>query len=167
VVLANRGFLQPFEPSRPERYFTAEGQADEAARQAAQREADTAFPFCIVEATTGAVVGRITLSSVVRGAWQNANLGYWVAGDRCGRGYATEAVGLAVRFAFLEAGLHRVQAAVMPRNEPSIRVLRRNGFRREGEAMRYLRINGVWEDHVVFAITREEWEPDQTEPHRA
>lgn len=64
---------------------------------------------------------------------------------------------LALRFAFAEAGLHRVQAAVMPRNGASIRVLEKTGFRREGLSLRYLQINGVWEDHLIFAITREEW----------
>jgi len=105
------------------------------------------------------VVGRITLSSVVLGAWRNANLGYWVARDRGGRGYATEAVALAVRYAFEDAGLHRVQAAVMPRNAPSIRVLEKNRFRPEGLAARYLQIHRAWEDHLLFAVTREEWPP--------
>jgi ribosomal-protein-alanine N-acetyltransferase len=103
------------------------------------------------------IVGLTHLSSVHRGAWRNANLGYWVARDRGGRGYATEAVRRTVAFAFEVAGLHRVQAAVMPRNEPSLRVLLKNGFRREGLAERYLEIAGVWEDHVILAVTAEEW----------
>jgi [ribosomal protein S5]-alanine N-acetyltransferase len=103
------------------------------------------------------IVGMTQLSPVHRGPWRNANLGYWVAEDRGGRGHATEAVHRTVAFAFEQAGLHRVQAAVMPRNEASIRVLMKNAFRREGVAERYLQIAGVWEDHVILAITSEEW----------
>jgi ribosomal-protein-alanine N-acetyltransferase len=104
------------------------------------------------------MVGTITLSMVVRAAWQNAMLGYWVARASGGRGYATAAAGQAVAFALgeRELGLHRVQAAVMPRNAASIRVLEKNGFRREGLAERYLRIAGRWEDHLLFALTAEE-----------
>ncbi len=93
---------------------------------------------------------------VVRGPWQNANIGYYVDRTWNGRGVCTEAVGLVVGFAFDRAGLHRVQAAVMPRNTPSIRVLEKNGFRREGLAPRYLQIDGVWENHVIFARTTED-----------
>lgn len=92
-----------------------------------------------------------------RGAWQNAVLGYFVDADQNGKGFATEAARLALGFAFGHAGLHRVQAGVMPRNERSIRVLAKTGFRNEGVALRYLEIGGMWEDHIIFAITREEW----------
>jgi [ribosomal protein S5]-alanine N-acetyltransferase len=104
--------------------------------------------------TQGPIVGATRLSMVHRGAWQNASLGYWVAQDRCRRGIGTSAVGMTVAFAFDELGLHRVQAAVMP-----LRVLAKNGFRREGLAERYLQIAGVWEDHLIFAITAEERTP--------
>jgi [ribosomal protein S5]-alanine N-acetyltransferase len=91
----------------------------------------------------------------VRRVFQNAHLGYAVTEAANGRGYATEAVQEATRIAFEELGLHRVQAAVIPRNDASIRVLEKAGFRREGFAERYLLINGAWEDHLVFAVTRE------------
>jgi len=93
----------------------------------------------------------------VRAAWQNCTIGYFVDQSRNGRGYATEAVGLASGFAFGEGGLHRVQAAVMPRNAASIRVVEKNGYRFEGLARRYLQINGLWEDHNIYAMTAEEW----------
>ena len=104
------------------------------------------------------MIGRVALANVVRGPWQNATLGYWISADAGGRGHATRAVRLILRFAFEHAGLHRVQPAVIPRNERSIRVVERVGFRREGRAARYLKINGVWEDHDIFALTREDWE---------
>lgn len=95
----------------------------------------------------------------MRGAWDNATLGYFVDGERNGRGYATQAVRQVVGFAFSNAGLHRVQAAVMPTNVASARVLQKNGFRCEGRSPRYLRIAGAWEDHDVYAVTAEEWPP--------
>jgi [ribosomal protein S5]-alanine N-acetyltransferase len=95
---------------------------------------------------------------VVRGPWQNATLGYWIDKHAGGRGHATRAVRLAVRFAFEHAGLHRVQPAIIPRNVRSVRVAEKVGFRLEGRALRYLKINGVWEDHDVYALTVEDWE---------
>jgi [ribosomal protein S5]-alanine N-acetyltransferase len=135
------------------------------------REAGASYAFAIVDGDgsvhrasahhaavgSGAIVGMIQLSSVSRGVWENATLGYWVAESRNGRGVATEAVAQAVAFAFGRLGLHRVQAGVMPRNLRSLRVLEKNGFRHEGVAERYLRIAGRWEDHAILALTFEEW----------
>jgi [ribosomal protein S5]-alanine N-acetyltransferase len=104
-----------------------------------------------------AIVGRIALGGILRGAFQNAYLGYWIDAEHQGRGFMTEAVRAATSFAFESAGLHRVQAAVMPRNAASRRVLEKVGYRREGAAERYLCIAGVWEDHAIFALTTEEW----------
>lgn len=106
----------------------------------------------------------MTLANIVRGAWQNCTIGYFVDEGRGGRGYATEAVRLAVRYAFEHATLHRVQAAVMPRNARSIRVVEKAGFRYEGTAARYLRINGTWEDHNIYAVTREDRDPGSGAP---
>jgi ribosomal-protein-alanine N-acetyltransferase len=102
-------------------------------------------------------IGRIALGGLLRGAFQNAYLGYWIDAEYEGRGLMTEAVRATVSFAFAAAELHRVQAAVMPRNTGSQRVLEKAGFRREGVAQRYLCIAGVWEDHILFAVTAEEW----------
>jgi len=157
LVLRNRRFLQPFEPRRAESWFSLEGVRAELARSVEDRRMDWAFAFGIWERDTAELVGRVALSTVVRGAWQNANLGYFVAQDRGGRGYATLAVREALAFGFGWVELHRVQAAAMPRNLRSIRVLEKNGFRREGMAKDYLRIDGKWEDHLIYAITVEEW----------
>jgi ribosomal-protein-alanine N-acetyltransferase len=105
----------------------------------------------------GALIGRIALTGVMRGAFLSAHLGYWIDGERQGRGYMTEAVATVVQFAFQKLGLHRVQAAVMPHNAASLRVLAKLGFRKEGESPRYLQIAGRWADHDVFAMTSEEW----------
>lgn len=103
------------------------------------------------------IVGRIALGGILRGAFQNAYLGYWIDAGHQGQGLMTEAVRAATTFAFGAAALHRVQAAVMPSNKGSLRVLEKAGYRREGSAARYLCIAGAWEDHVLFAVTAEEW----------
>jgi len=103
------------------------------------------------------VLGRIALGGLLRGAFQNAYLGYWIDLEHEGRGLTTEAVRAATSFAFASAELHRVQAAVMPSNPASQRVLEKAGYRREGLAARYLCIAGSWEDHILFAVTAEEW----------
>ncbi len=156
LLVANREFLRPFEPERPDWFFTLSGIRGELERARADRDADALHAFGIWERATGTLVGRVALANIVRGAWQNATLGYFVGRAWGGRGYATEAVRQVLDFAFGPGQLHRVQAAVMPRNTPSIRVLEKNGFRYEGRAERYLQINGEWEDHAIYAITAEE-----------
>jgi ribosomal-protein-alanine N-acetyltransferase len=105
------------------------------------------------------IIGRVGLGGVMRGVFQNAYLGYWIDVDHQGRGLMTEAVIATTTFALDALGLHRLQAAVMPRNARSLRVLEKAGYRREGLAERYLCITGQWEDHVIFGVTKEEWKP--------
>ncbi|AKU95880.1 Ribosomal-protein-S5p-alanine acetyltransferase [Labilithrix luteola] len=101
-------------------------------------------------------IGKIALNGVMRGAMYGAYLGYWMDGNVLGQGLATEGIRAVLDFAFGPAGLHRIQAAIMPHNARSLRVIEKLGFRREGYAERYLQIAGRWEDHVLFARTREE-----------
>jgi len=103
------------------------------------------------------VIGRVALGGILRGAFQNAYLGYWIDVDHQNQGLMTEAVRAATTFAFGSGALHRIQAAVMPNNAPSQRVLEKVGYRREGVALRYLCIAGSWQDHVLFAVTADEW----------
>lgn len=154
----NRSFFEPYEPVVPDDEFTLEVVRERIRAQAADRRRDRGYTFGIFRRDDDALVGHVTLSAVFRRAWQNANLGYSVAEEWGGRGYATEAVRLALAFAFAHAGLHRVQAAVMTDNPRSARVLAKAGFRSEGLAERYLQIGGVWRDHEIYALTREDWE---------
>jgi [ribosomal protein S5]-alanine N-acetyltransferase len=101
--------------------------------------------------------GEINVSSIQRGPFQNAYIGYWIDQPMAGHGYVPESAVLAFRFAFEELALHRLQIAIIPRNVPSHRVAEKLGVRNEGTALRYLEINGIWEDHVRYAITVEEW----------
>lgn len=114
--------------------------------------------FALYLTTAGErVVGRVTLGHLVRGVFQNAYLGYEVDAEWVGQGLATEAVGATLDFAFGLLGLHRVQAAILPRNIRSLRVVAKLGFRREGLARDYLRIAGQWEDHELYALVSDEW----------
>jgi [ribosomal protein S5]-alanine N-acetyltransferase len=158
----NAAFLAPREPRRAADYLTLAAQQSELREVAANRAADRGYAFGIVH--DGALVGRIALNNIVRGVFQNAYLGYFVGQDHNGKGFATEAVRLAVDHGFDHLALHRVQAAVMLDNPGSMRVLEKSGFRREGIARRYLQIDGTWVDHVLFAITTEDPQPSTGRP---
>lgn len=104
-----------------------------------------------------AILGMINFGQIVRGPFQNAYLGYWIGVDHVRRGYMTEGVRIALRHAFVDLGLHRVEANIKPGNEASLMLARRLGFREEGYSPRYLQIAGEWADHVRFAMTIEDW----------
>lgn len=154
---SNRNFLAPWEPKWPEDFFTLEGQRQrlEGLERAVQN--DQGYPFGIFLKHNNKLIGRVNLSSVGRGFFLSANLGYSMDWRYNGRGYMTEAVRLILGFAFEDLGLHRIQAATLTHNHGSMRVLEKTGFRREGTALRYLKINDQWQDHHIFAITAEEF----------
>jgi ribosomal-protein-alanine N-acetyltransferase len=122
-----------------------------------QRAFDSAYGFGIF-LRRGEFVGEVSLGTVQRGPFQSAFVGYWIDEDHAGNGYVPEAVVLTLRYAFDELALHRVEAVIVPRNERSRRVVDKLGLRAEGVAERFLQIQGVWEDHLRYAITRDEWE---------
>ena len=152
---ANREHTGPWDPARDESFYTEAGQRLELDLDQRSWAAGSAYAFAVLDTDLAdRLIGRVALSNVVRGPWQNATLGYWIDKDALGRGHATRAVRLVLRFAFEHAGLHRVQPAIIPRNARSVRVAEKAGFRLEGRALRYLKINGTWEDHDVYALTR-------------
>lgn len=123
-----------------------------------ERELGTGYGFGVfVGQRPERFSGEINISSVQRGPFQNAYVGYWIDEAMAGHGYIPEAFVIVCRFAFEDLMLHRLQASIIPRNRPSIRVAEKLGLRNEGTALRYLEINGVWEDHVRYAITSEDW----------
>lgn len=154
--LENREYMQRYEPVRADSYWTLERQRELLQQGEQSLLEGTGYVFGIFQSDTGQLIGRIELSGVARGPFQNASVGYFVDRQQHGRGYATVALAWVKEYAFREAGLHRIQAGVMPWNKPSQRVLEKVGFRREGLAERYLCINGKWEDHILYAITAEE-----------
>jgi ribosomal-protein-alanine N-acetyltransferase len=106
----------------------------------------------------GEFAGEMNLSSIQRGPFQNAYVGYWIDEAKAGHSYTPEALVVVCRFAFEELALHRLQISIVPRNKASRRVVDKLAIREEGIAVRYLEINGTWEDHVRYAITAEEWD---------
>ncbi len=120
-----------------------------------ERQIGTGYSFGIFVGNRFA--GEINLSSVQRGAYQNGYVGYWIDKELAGNGYMPEACVVLFQYAFEELCLHRLQIAIVPRNNPSRQVVRKLDLRQEGTAVRYLEIDGVWEDHVRYAITGEEW----------
>lgn len=155
AYVANRAFLAPYEPERPEAWFTEEGQAQVLAVLTAPSRADQGRAHVVVD-DAGAIVGRISLANVIRGAFESCHLGYWVAEHANGRGYASQAVAEMLDLAFGELALHRVEASTLVDNVRSQRVLVRNGFTEIGVAPRYLQIGGRWRDHRMFQLTRED-----------
>jgi len=124
---------------------------------AARNESEANECFVICRREDEKIVGSINLSQIFRKAFQNAYLGYSLGVNDTGKGFMTEAVELIQRFAFNDLKLHRIEANVQPENLPSIAVLRRCGFTREGFSRKYLKIAGRWRDHERFAIVREDW----------
>ncbi|MEV4620324.1 GNAT family protein [Asanoa sp. NPDC049573] len=151
---ANWPFLAPWDPVRDEVFFTPAGQRARIEGMLADRGA---YP-CVIE-LDGEVVGTVTLTQMEYGPAQSANLGYWVAQAVNGRGIASRAVELIVERAFGELGLHRLQAGTLEHNFGSQKVLANNGFERIGIARDFLRIQGRWQDHILFQRVNEGWEP--------
>ena len=148
LLSRNRGFLAPWDPVRDDDYFTPDGQRTLLSRSLRRSRQGLDWPGVVT--VDGALVGRVNLNNLIRGAFCSADLGYWVDQAHNGRGVATAAVAAVVRLAFGELGLHRVQAGTLPHNRGSQRVLERNGFTRIGMAPRYLQIAGRWQDHLLF-----------------
>ncbi len=155
----SRAFLTPWEPTWPEDDLSKASYRRRTRRYLREIRADRAYPFFIFREEDGALVGGCTLSNVQRGVQQSCALGYWAGEIHAGRGYVTRAVRALIPYVFEELKLHRLQAACLPENERSKAVLRKCGFREEGYARGYLRINGVWRDHLVFAILRDDPRP--------
>ena len=153
---ANRDFLKPWEPRRDDSQFTRLAIERVILEQQDLWKQDRGYSFGIFEQSEHALIGWVTLSRITRGAFQNCGLGYWLDQAHNGQGLATEAVQAVVGFAFGELGFHRVEAATLLHNVASMRVLEKVGFRREGLALRYLQIDGRWQDHYLFALTAEE-----------
>ncbi len=114
-----------------------------------------AYAFFIWNRADSQFLGACHLTHIRRGAAQMGTLGYWLGTAFHGQGYMREAVGLICDYAYARLGLHRLEAACMPDNHASKHLLLKNGFLEEGYAARYLKINGRWEDHLLFGRSRE------------
>ena len=148
----SRAFLTPWEPTWPDDDLTRAAFRRRLRRQSDEMARDEAYAFLIFDATSDELLGGLTLGGIRRGVAQAATLGYWMGAPHAGKGHMTRAVAAVVRFGFANLRLHRLEAACIPDNAPSLALLERNGFRREGLARAYLKINDAWRDHVLLAV---------------
>jgi ribosomal-protein-alanine N-acetyltransferase len=153
---ASRAFLVPWEPLWAYDDLTRHAYRARMKRYGKDILDDVAYPFFLFLNDGSRLAGGLTLSNVRRGVAQTATMGYWMGEPYVRRGYMTDALKLAIAFAFGHLGLHRLEAACLPRNVASIALLRTCGFAEEGYARRYLRINGEWQDHLLFAMLAED-----------
>lgn len=148
----SREHLGPWEPAWPRDELSKNSFRRRIRHYQRESREDLGYAFTIINERDGRLSGGITLSNVRRGVTQAASLGYWLGVDRTGTGLMTRSVKALIPFCFDELRLHRIEAACMPDNLSSLRVLEGCGFRREGLARKYLKINGAWRDHLLFAI---------------
>jgi len=155
----SRAFLVPWEPTWPADDLTRSSYRRRMRRYGEDQRNDLSYPYFIFSNDDQKLVGGLTLTNVRRGVAQAASLGYWMGAPHAGRGYMSAAVRALVPFAFTTLKLHRIEAACIPENAASVHLLERTGFVREGYARAYLCINGIWQDHLLYAQVRAEGHP--------
>ena len=148
---ASREFLKPWEPTWPADDLTRSAFRRRIRRYAEDLRTDQGYAFLVVRNTDGAMVGGLTLANIRRGVAQAASVGYWMGLPFVRNGHMTAAVRAVVPFVFATLRLHRLEAACIPTNTASTRLLENAGFVREGYAREYLCINGIWQDHLLYA----------------
>jgi [ribosomal protein S5]-alanine N-acetyltransferase len=157
---SNRVHLAPWEPSRPDHFYTRTFWEGQIRRDADEREAGRALRlFFFAVDDPQCIRGTVHFSQIVRGVFHACSLGYGVAKEAEGKGLMHEALTAAIDFVFDEMRLHRIQANYIPTNTRSGSLLRRLGFVVEGYARDYLLIDGRWQDHVLTSLTNPRWEP--------
>jgi [ribosomal protein S5]-alanine N-acetyltransferase len=147
----SRDFLTPWEPIWPPDDLTRTAFRRRLRRYAEDQRADAAYAFLIFRSRDNVLVGGLTLANIRRGVAQAGSIGYWVGRPYAQQGYMTAAMRALLPFCFGNLRLHRLEAACIPANTPSIGLLEKTGFQREGYARGYLCINGAWQDHLLFA----------------
>lgn len=152
----SRAFLTPWEPTWSRDDLTRAAFRRRLKHYARDIREDLAYPFFIFRTADDALLGGVTVSNIRRGVAQTASIGYWIGRPHARQGHMTAAIRALIPFAIDTLSLHRVEAACLPTNVASMRLLEKCGFEREGYARRYLRINGAWQDHVLFALLSED-----------
>jgi len=151
-LLRNREFMIPWEPIRPDSYFKDAAIRTRIEEEIKGNSTQSLMSLYISPRGEERIIGNVTLSNIVRGPFQSCYMGYKLDEKEINNGYITEAIEKVVEIAFLELGLHRIQASIMPKNIRSIKVMEKLGFINEGLSKEYLKINGVWEDHLHYVI---------------
>lgn len=152
----SRSFLTPWEPTWPADDLTRGAFRRRLKRYAEDLRSDLAYSFLIYRSDDNAMVGGLTLANIRRGVAQAGSIGYWIGAPYANKGYMTAAMRALVPFCFGSLRLHRLEAACIPANIASIRLLEKTGFQREGFARAYLCINGIWQDHLLYARLKDD-----------
>lgn len=160
-VTDNREQLAPWEPLRPDEYFTREFWVDRLSSAVEEYDSRRSLWLVLLDRAhpLGPFIGQVNFSNITYGAFQAAHLGYSLDQRATGKGLMTEALTAAIKYVFEELNLHRVMANYMPGNEKSAKLLLRLGFKVEGHARDYLRLAGDWRDHTLTALVNESWRP--------
>jgi [ribosomal protein S5]-alanine N-acetyltransferase len=153
---ASREFLVPWEPTWADDELLLSSFRKRISHYAKLAYEDLAYPFFIFDRDGKTLLGAITISNVRRGVAQMGTLGYWIGAPHANQGYMSDAIATIVTFANTELRLNRLEASCLPANQPSLRLLQKSGFTREGFAKSYLKINGRWEDHVLWGMSLSE-----------
>jgi ribosomal-protein-alanine N-acetyltransferase len=152
----SRAFLKPWEPVWPVDDLTRTAFRRRIRRYAEDQRNDIAYAFLVFREHDDALVGGVTLANIRRGVAQAGSIGYWVGVSFARQGYMSAALRTLIPFAFGTLRLHRLEAACIPSNAASIGLLEKSGFTREGYARQYLCINGIWQDHLLYARLRDD-----------
>ena len=150
----SRDFLEPWEPVWPADALSRAAFRRRVRMVGAEWREDLGYSWLMFRRGDGVLLGGVTLSNVRRGVAQSGSLGYWIGQPHAHRGYMTEALEALLSYAFERIGLHRVEAACLPHNTASKGLLHKLGFVEEGHAREYLRINGSWQDHVLYGLLK-------------
>ena len=152
----NRAFMEEWESVKADSYYSEEYQQTNLEKDLSEADAGRSFRLWIFKkGEEDRIIGTVGFSNIIRGAFWSCHLGYKLDQDEVNNGYITEAIRKGIEIVFDEYGLHRIEANIMPRNKPSLRVTEKLGFYNEGLAKRYLKINGVWEDHIHMVLLNE------------
>jgi ribosomal-protein-alanine N-acetyltransferase len=153
---SSRAFLVPWEPTWPADDLTRGAFRRRLKRYAEDLRNDLAYAFLIFRSEDNALVGGLTLANIRRGVAQAGSIGYWTGAPFARKGHMTAAMRALVPFCFSTLRLHRLEAACIPDNIASVRLLEKTGFQREGYSRSYLCINGVWQDHLLYARLKDD-----------
>ncbi|NLY77099.1 MAG: GNAT family N-acetyltransferase [Tissierellia bacterium] len=154
--LRNKSFLEEWEPVKSKEFYTRQYQEELLDKELSNIISKRSFRLWIFKKEDSSkIIGSVGFSNIVWGAFLSCHLGYKLDKDEINKGYMTEAVQKGIEIMFNEFGLHRIEANIMPKNKPSLRVVEKLGFYKEGLAYKYLKINGKWEDHIHMVLLNE------------
>lgn len=153
--LRNKYFLQETEPAREHAFYTTAFQRCELENDIKCFRNGTVVKFWITPKDSDKIIGMLAFNGIIMGVFQSCFLSYRLDIDEINKGLMTEAVAKGIEIAFNDIGLHRLEANIMPKNKSSLRVVEKLGFTNEGISKSYLKINGIWENHIHMVLLNE------------